>query len=562
MSRLFVVILASVALLTGSALADKPPRPDTTEKTTTAPGDGFKRSNSYMGNTGWYCTSIDWHTKTFVLTEFNAFCDALCASCSCTKYQEACPSPRDGGKDHTQTVKGAALLAAINKQLDSIGGANSAGTSGFPVSGSTAGTLTADTEITLGVANTHAHPGERLDFYGYVAVTITWAVCHMEWRYADIATSTGTDTYVTDVTVQVANGYSITPCKCGMMQQHSMAPTPGGTLTGGTALASLVVTPDSTVTVSNPFPGTTAQISVIGAPDAPRQITDGGSIAFKGLGAGVLLSTLGGFIGLTQPGSDARPTFGSSSASVRAPGQAVTATDPLPVAPNLKPSLGDIGIGKSITQNIPIYGNQATPWLSVGGLMPPGSDLRMKTTLSTGDTLSFVPQTIATVTQPGGNGSITRLDVDALGRAGTVNSAVTVEQTVAKVVKFIGLPQADQVKKASLCLVDASGKVLASREVGITDASIRVALSPALGPPNSRCTVSVDIRGYLQALQTEFYAFDPAAFDLAVDYSAGGGAKGPGVVPIPATGIASFEATRGVAPGHFQLGFALVPKSK
>lgn len=518
-----------------------------------------------MCNTGWYCTGITWHTKTFIIDEFSAICDATCAACTCAAFQEKCPGPRDGGKDskgHSKTIKGEAVIEAAQSQAAKIGGEYKGASGEYSMTGSQSGKLTASTEIQLGYDNTHANKGERLDFYGYVAVTVTWAVCDLEFRYAGWSCGTSQETHITDVTITTANGYDIVPCPCGM--KHAMnTPDPGTNVPTGAAYATVTVTPGQQITLTNPFPTTTAVVRVVGVPDAKHEMKPNESVTVSNPGQGMLLGTAAGIVGIiVKGGSSGTPQFNElPPTGYHIPGMETTPQNPSLGIPNLNTGVGGCVVGETPINSIPIYGDQTTPWMKVNTQLAPGSELRLKTTLKDGTANVYRPRTLAVITEPAGIERFPQFSLSPNGEVMENMQEIEKMKTVGCVVKFDGLPPASEVKSMSLQTVDPTGNVTSTKEMPVTNAGMVVSMNPQTGLVGSPVQITVDASGFLNTLQMEYRGFDPTQYRLKIDYSASGGVRGPEFAEVGANGKAVFDARRGNMVGSFPIGFTLVPKT-
>lgn len=505
------VVLCMLLLAPATAFGQRPERPNTDPVTTNSPGTGRRGQNCYFCNTGQVNKGWTTTTRTYILAEYNDVCDATCARCVCTEYPGDCPGPRDGGKDdHSMTVSGKAIMEKASELIGEIGGTDKTGGK-IGWSESSSGSITAETTITLGKKNTHAHKGEKLVFYGYVALTVTSTTGQFTFTYSGWDIYDSSATWIESATLTVKNGYDVIPCKCPDKRLGKIE-TPR-TVTGGTAVAMISTSPDVTVTVHNSFPAGVAHIVTLDTKEEqdlePRKSTvvkgkEGVIIGAALLGTAVALLPGGG-------GHKALPPKGSP------------------------PQIQDVTIGQTQVKELPVYGGGQTPVVTINGAMPPESEVRLITQAKGEPPVAITPRPIATVTTPDG-------------------------QIVQQVVKFDELPAPGATEQCAIAVVDKNGEMLTRQKIPLTNAAMMPSVTPRTGPPGSSAMLTIDVRTYLKTLRMERTQFDPKNYDLAIDYSLAGGTTGPGRVPIDPSGIVKVPIRRGNL-GEFPLLLYLIEKS-
>ena len=118
----------------------------------------------------------------------------------------------------------------------------------------------------------------------------------------------------------------------------------------------------------------------------------------------------------------------------------------------------------------------------------------------------------------------------------------------------------NDIGKAILSCASSSGAVIMEQEVQFTRADIRTTMQPASGAPGSPATLVVDYREWLRAMQLERPGFTADRYELALDFSKTGGARGPAAFPIEAGGTSRIRITRGSIAGSFPLAIQVMAK--
>ncbi len=288
MARLpiFVALCLAASASNLWALQGKPSAPPKgTRKTSDGPPDSPRGGfNCYCCNTGWKATRVRWYESTFSL-EYSGVCDALCASCPPDHCRTGHQKRRDSGEgDHSRDVTVAGALDYLSKQMKDGGvGAGILEKAGAALEQELKGKFGASGQVTLGSKTTHASECERLDFYGYVSVTVVWCEQDAVFTWNDIEIDSATDVFLSSVAVTVANGYDKKPCSCPVTTDTKHGHVPGTKGTYAVA-APLTVTPGPKNVVGSP---TTATVTVTPQEKAPDSAVPVEVPILTGIAAGV-----------------------------------------------------------------------------------------------------------------------------------------------------------------------------------------------------------------------------------------------------------------------------------
>lgn len=126
---------------------------------------------------------------------------------------------------------------------------------------------------------------------------------------------------------------------------------------------------------------------------------------------------------------------------------------------------------------------------------------------------------------------------------------------------YFHFPDVSNLSQPSLVVLDGAGQTIAvGPTLEVVHPQMQSSLQPTDGPPGSAATLTIDCRELLAILSLEGMG-EPEEFDVVLNYANSGGATGPERVAMNASGIVRVEVKRGSAPGGFQVGIGLAPRS-